>query len=472
MTRNYGDSPFIPPMPGTDLRGTPRSRGGVIPSPSSEDNSLPSSSDHHPYRMAGGYGPAYPGGPPMHTPAQWTPGGWGVPQFAPGGPMPGQPHPMHNGTPGWGYPGGYAPPPPPPGYGPQGFGHPYPQAGYGRGAPGYPHSAPYAPGPLPPGGYGPAPYPGYPVNGTPFGQPQGFPGGYFPTSVPMAPPPQLYDDMRHFPDGPTEDIMPVDKWAYGKHYAPVLTPFQLAILDAKLMVNPLLSPPGDNPPPDRPYINYNILFPVGSARRSVDPSTKSWSVGRHTPATWPRVSQLRIICADFPWVVEVNARDRAHGVTCIDVLQGIHDQLHYLVPRHQVEALTGVKGEAFKRKMYEVYHYNRSTARDAPGGSLGDGVRRVDCLLHNVMFEGLEDSPQFVREKLGIAGPGWKGLKTTAQKEQEKNDSTPKERLQGWPATLVLKLDLRYRDSEGDRESIISSTTVDDDVTVDGSEVT
>lgn len=234
--------------------------------------------------------------------------------------------------------------------------------------------------------------------------------------------------------------------------APVLTPFQVAILDATLVVNPLLSPPGDRPPADLAYLEYNVLFPVGRARRSIDPPNRSWSAGRSSPATSPRVSQLRIISPHFPWLLEIEASRPAHGVTCLDVLEGIHEQLQHLVTRHHVAALSGAKGDAHRRKLYEVYHYNRSTARDAPGGSLGEGVRRADWLLNNVMFDGLVNDQKYVQEKLGISGPGWKGLRKGVDEKE-----TPKDKLQSWPATLVLRLDQRYGDS--DRESIVTDVT-------------
>lgn len=239
-----------------------------------------------------------------------------------------------------------------------------------------------------------------------------------------------------------------------------MTPLQVAILDATLVVNPLLSPGGDNPPPDRVYLEYNVLFPVGTARRSVDPRNKSWSVGRHSPATSPRVSQLRIISREFPWVLEIEASRSQHGVTCLDVLEGIYLQLQDTVPRRHIAALTGIKGETHRRKLGEIYHYNRSTARDAPGGSLGEGVRRGDWLLNNVMFDGLVNDSKYVREKLGISGPGWKGLRKNEKGEKGKDDKeNVKERLQSWPATLVLKLDQRYGNSEADSESILTDGT-------------
>ena len=237
-----------------------------------------------------------------------------------------------------------------------------------------------------------------------------------------------------------------------------MTPFQVAILDATLIVNPLLSPGGDNPPPDRVFLEYNVLFPVGRAHRSIDPPSRSWSIGRHSPATSPRVSQLRIISREFPWVLEIEASRPQHGVTCLDVLEGIYEQLQDMVPRQHIAALTGVKGDTHRRKLYEIYHYNRSTARDAPGGSLGDGVRRGDWLINNVMFDGLVNDPKYVQEKLGISGPGWKGLKK-ADKDDKDEKGTPKDRLQSWPATLVLKLDQRYGNSEMDRESVVTDAT-------------
>lgn len=226
------------------------------------------------------------------------------------------------------------------------------------------------------------------------------------------------------------------------------------------MVNPLLCPPGENPPTDLAFLQYNVLFPVSRARRSVDPPNRSWSIGRQSPATSPRVSQLRIVSREFPWVLEIKAVRPKHGVTCVDVLEGIHEQMQELVPRGHVNALTGAKGETHRRKLSEAYYYNRSTARDAPGGYLGEGMRRMDWLLDNVMFDGLVNDQKYVQEKLGISGPGWKGLNKDdkeTSKDGGKDKGAVTEKLHGWPATLVLKLDQRYNDL--DTESMTTDVT-------------
>ena len=227
-------------------------------------------------------------------------------------------------------------------------------------------------------------------------------------------------------------------------------------------MNPLLAPGTDHA--KEPYLIYNLLFPSNTARRSCDPPSRSWASGRLAPATWPRVSQLRIVSHEFPWVFEIEARREERGVTCLDVVEGLYEQLQDIVPRSQIEGLSGSKGETHRRRLYEAYYYNRSTARDAPGGSLGEGVRRVDWLLDHVMFDGLVNDQKYVQEKLGITGPGWKGLqkKNKPDKDKDKDKDGDKEtpkKLQSWPATLVLKLDMRYGDPEADRASTVTDAT-------------
>lgn len=276
--------------------------------------------------------PAYTGPPPMHTPAQWTPAGqWGHPRQGyphSHGATPGN---MYAGTPGWGE---YQQPVFPP-HLPHLYGFPSSH---------HPQSAPYPLGPLP--GVTP-PYP--PMSGGSPYHPHGYPGPYMPGSMPLGPMPLYSDDRSHsFPERPTEESIRIDNWAVGSHYAPVLTPFQVAILDATLVVNPLLSPREVNPPSDDVFLEYNVLFPVGMARRSIDPSNRSWSVGRNSPATSPRISQLRIVSREFPWVLEIEATRPQHGVTCLDVLEGIYEQLQDMVPRRHIAALSGVKGETHR----------------------------------------------------------------------------------------------------------------------------
>ncbi|KAF8514726.1 hypothetical protein BU17DRAFT_24314, partial [Hysterangium stoloniferum] len=170
---------------------------------------------------------------------------------------------------------------------------------------------------------------------------------------------------------------------------PVLTPFKVGILDVKVQISPLLAPATGTP--GQPFLEYNVLLPVRSARRSTDQAGRSWTGGRAAPATFPRVTELNLISKTFRWVITIKADNPTIGVTCSDVLHGIHEDMYRLAPRSTIEGLSPREYNL----LMESYRVNRSTARHAPGGEFGAPVKRGDFLHKSIMFDGIVEDEAF-----------------------------------------------------------------------------
>lgn len=128
-----------------------------------------------------------------------------------------------------------------------------------------------------------------------------------------------------------------------------------------------------------------MLFPTAQCQRSSDPGHRSWSTGRYSPATWPRIGSLRLISRHFPWEIQIKAQDPLIGVTCEDVVEAVHEFMYGRVSSQQLESAT----PHHKRIVGQSYWHNRSTARDVPGGKLYKTLLRCDWLGLNTMFGGI-----------------------------------------------------------------------------------
>ncbi|QRW00866.1 hypothetical protein RhiJN_28884 [Ceratobasidium sp. AG-Ba] len=261
---------------------------------------------------------------------------------------------------------------------------------------GYP---PYGPTP-----YNPYGYPGMPGGGYP-GVPGagGYPAPYFPPPQIMPPPgamahpgpaSAISENMPLVVRGarlvrPKEDEQPAMKWEPGKDYAPVLDPFTLGILNPKMEIHPLLRPSDGGE-----HLVYNMLFPPSAIHLSTDPPTKSWSSGRFSMATFPRVKRIRIVCRSHPWLMEVT---NDSGVTVGDVC----DRLYTEHQRHMSSAEWEMAVPTLKRQMTKAYQWNRSTNPGAPGGVMGEGLRRVDWLMQTTHFAGLTEDRAVIEERVG-----------------------------------------------------------------------
>jgi len=180
---------------------------------------------------------------------------------------------------------------------------------------------------------------------------------------------------------------------------PVLTPLLLRIVGAQLKVNPLLTVPTQDL--DQVYLKWNMLFNASHCVRSDDKPDKSWSSGRGSPATHPRLTEVKIISRTFPWNITVYAEDTAAGVTCGEIIDRLDDFLHKNLKKEDAELDSG----SHRVERDHAYYHNRSTAIGVPGGRLGEGLRRLDWLCKDTMFGGLEVDNGFAREYHGGATP-------------------------------------------------------------------
>ncbi|OCH93514.1 hypothetical protein OBBRIDRAFT_885494 [Obba rivulosa] len=192
-----------------------------------------------------------------------------------------------------------------------------------------------------------------------------------------------HEDLRYYDK--------VGKFAEGPHYGPVLEKVYLKKLKVKPEVNPLLGPPEEG----GDHLAWNMLFSVAQCQRTTEDPGLSWRAGRQAPATWPRITHLRLISRAFPWVIEVTASTASLGVTCSDVVEGIYASLQQRVTQAQLDSapaeLKGVMGEAFR--------YNRSPEPDVPGGQLLYTMLRCDWLGFDTMFGGIVEGEVLARER-------------------------------------------------------------------------
>jgi hypothetical protein len=116
---------------------------------------------------------------------------------------------------------------------------------------------------------------------------------------------------------------------------------------------------------------------------------------------------LKIVSDNFPWLVEVKARNLDIGVTCGEVIEALAASMDKLTSKSDYEALSG----SLKRLVLEAYRYNRSRNPDVPGGKMGDGIKRVDYLGQMTAFGGLQIDPAAVGRVCGVVVPGYVTLR-------------------------------------------------------------
>ena len=168
---------------------------------------------------------------------------------------------------------------------------------------------------------------------------------------------------------------------------------------AKLQMNPLLLPLGDEE--HHPHIQWNMLFSTAHCHRSTDPSHRSWSNGRQEPATFPRVTELRLVSRVFPSIVDIRATNRAIGITCGDLIEQLSDHLQRRLRKEDYESAPAPR----RRAIRDAYHHNRSRSTGVPGGQLGDGLKSLDWLGTQTMFGGIEQNEQLLLERFNVVMP-------------------------------------------------------------------
>lgn len=179
-----------------------------------------------------------------------------------------------------------------------------------------------------------------------------------------------------------------------------MEPFLIRIVHAEVKINPLITPIHENGP-EKPHLKWNMLYPSSYAQRSTDPSHISWSNGRDEPATFPRVTSLRIVSDVLPWIFEVQAHNPDIGVTCGEVIDRISADLNKLTVKEDFERLSPTQ----KRTLSDAYRHNRSRAHGTPGGQLGQGMKRLDFLRKDTAFGGVEVNHSIIRRICGDVVP-------------------------------------------------------------------
>ncbi|KIK19558.1 hypothetical protein PISMIDRAFT_107324 [Pisolithus microcarpus 441] len=365
-------TPFIPSAP--SLHNTP-----VMPPPAE----APGSYYPPPVTLPNVYGPL--GGPPAGVPADMTgypnvaATAWVPPAAVPPPPQAWPPQhpppsayatfqqPLPNGPPGWGLPAAY---------------HTPATAAWGmQMLP--PTMTPYA----------------YPA-ATPWMGPANAPP---PPPPPPPPPCAPATDTARANIRWTTRVDHMDPFAEGPHYGPVLEPFLARVVGAIIKINPLLAPPGDSLDD---YLRWNMLFHTSNCYRTTD-SRRSWMKGRKAPATYPRLTYIRIVSRSFPWMIQIVARDKAIGVTCGEILDGISGYMYGDVAKKEYENVS----RSLKRQIFTAYQHNRSTDPNVPGGRLGEALKRLDWLGRDTQFGGLVVNDEFIKEHCGDVLPATFELK-------------------------------------------------------------
>jgi hypothetical protein len=307
-----------------------------------------------------------------------------------------------------------------------------PFAAFGAYAPALPPTNPPAPpgqyapppGPPPPHGYAAGPYA---TPAQPYATPHGYPMAFATPAWPTAP-------MAYAPSGPPPPVVPprqperhtraerydkIGRFAAGSHCmcllcitricnsscarahtdGPVLEPMLVKAVAATPQINPLLIPIGDED--DRPHLRWNMLFSTAHCHRSTDPTHRSWSNGRQEPATFPRVTEIRLISRAFPWTVHIRATNRSIGVTCGDLIEQLSEHLQRRLRKEDYEGTSGAR----RRAIRDAYHHNRSRSAGVPGGQLGDGLKVLDWLGPQTMFGGLQLNEQLLLERFNVVTP-------------------------------------------------------------------
>ncbi|KIK57883.1 hypothetical protein GYMLUDRAFT_736827 [Collybiopsis luxurians FD-317 M1] len=195
-------------------------------------------------------------------------------------------------------------------------------------------------------------------------------------------------------------------FAAGPYYGPVLDPLLVSVLKVQPKLNPLLIP-AQTPAQARPeqerreYLTWNMLLASYMVQRSIDSTDSTWSEGRDNPATFPRVTCMRLISHIFPFTFEIPASDINLGVTCGDLIDGLANSMREKCGRAIYESLSATR----QSLVSQAYRRNRSQVPGVPGSALGEGLRRLDFLGMEHMWRGLREDSILVKEICGWVLP-------------------------------------------------------------------
>lgn len=153
---------------------------------------------------------------------------------------------------------------------------------------------------------------------------------------------------------------------------------------------------------DSPAVAWNILYPGSYARRPDDPSGESWFIARAEPATFPRMSGIRIISRAFPWMIDIKSEAAGKAITCRDVLDQLHNYLGTLLSPLEMDDVTLEHRSA----MSAAYRASRSHQIVSQEYKDSPGMRKIDWLCKTTVFEGIEEDKDYIVDRLSVFVPG------------------------------------------------------------------
>lgn len=176
----------------------------------------------------------------------------------------------------------------------------------------------------------------------------------------------------------------------------VLDDTKFDILRPPVAVHSLLGP---TPPSNsHPTLYFDLLFPARAIHLSTEHRSRSWMKGRTDPATFPRLTHIRLISPHFPWTIEVESPEsQGSGVTCGEVASIIFEFFQRLIDKAEWGMIPLDK----QREVTVAYRRNRSTEKGMPGGDMPEAMARVDILGNKTIFGGLVRDDDYVRQRLG-----------------------------------------------------------------------
>ena len=174
---------------------------------------------------------------------------------------------------------------------------------------------------------------------------------------------------------------------------PVLEPLLLHVVGARVKLNPLIQPPPDDAV-DRRHLEWNMRLPSTQCQQSTRAHVP-WSYSCNQPATFPRVSLMRIVSESFPFVFNIPAKDSHVGVTCGDLIDNMADNFSKWSSQRDYETLPAEK----RKKVQETYWCHRRTA-DSPGP-----MQMLDFLCEDMMFGGVVVDDTLVKRRYGNLPP-------------------------------------------------------------------
>lgn len=100
-------------------------------------------------------------------------------------------------------------------------------------------------------------------------------------------------------------------------------------------------------------------------------------------------------------MIPVKAKRKNIGVTCGEVIEAISAYMQGDVAKKEYESSQSRR----RREIWSAYQFNRSTDINAPGGQLGEQLRRLDWLGSHSRFGGVICNDEFVKEACGDVLP-------------------------------------------------------------------